>query len=363
MRPCGCGGSFELPFVPFPNRLPQAGGLGVWRYAASLPPVSPVDRVTLAEGGTPLVRLRRLENEWGLPPLFLKVEGANPTGSFKDRGMTVAVSLAKAQGYRRIACASTGNTAASAAAYANRAGLPCTVYVPEGGIAEGKLAQLRFFGAHIESLPGSFDDAQERVLAERERDTYLVNSVNPFRLEGQKTLAFETWEQLGREAPEEVWLPVGNGGNISALHKAFRELSAARLIDRMPRLVGAQAAGAQPLARALRENRDRPAAETPETVASAIRIGRPVHWDKALRAARDTGGSVYAVDDAEILSSQRALARLEGIWVEPASAAPLAALRRHGSDARRPLVVVATGNGLKDPSPARRAGNPWAVPH
>lgn len=352
MRPCVCGGSFEVhrarPAQPVSDAKAR---LGVWRYARALPRVSVGKRVSLDEGGTPLHRCHNLERQWGIHELYVKNEGLNPTGSFKDRGMTVAVSVAVREGFKRIACASTGNTAASAAAYARRAGLECVVYLPKGRVAPGKLVQVRVFGARLQEIGGSFDEALQRLLASRDSRTYLVNSLNPIRLEGQKTTAFEVWEQLGGRTPRELWLPVGNAGNIGAIWKGFDELVRARAAARRPRFVGVQAEGAAPLVRAWESRLASPPVEqNPRTVASAINIGRPASWDKALRAVRTTDGRMERVSDDEILAARRELARREGIFVEPASAAPLAALKRRCLRAapKGPVVVVCTGHGLKD---------------
>lgn len=294
-------------------------GRGVWRYRKFLPPVG--EPVTLFEGGTPL---------YDCGDFFVKFEGANPTGSFKDRGMTVGVSAARSRGAKRLVCASTGNTSASLAAYSARAGLSCRVLVPRGKIAAGKLAQAIAYGAEIEEIDGNFDEALARV--RREPGGEILNSVNPLRIEGQKTIAFEICEELGR-APDAVVLPVGNGGNLRAIWKGFREWGC------RPRLIAAQAEGAAWLAGGPLDH--------PETVATAIRIGRPVNGRYVRRALEDSGGEAVVVSDREILEAQRRLASRHGIFVEPASAAPIAAL------ARRPLeglvVCIATGHGLKDP--------------
>jgi threonine synthase len=314
------------------------------RYRDRLPlePGDPV--VTLNEGSTPLVEAPVLSERVGARVL-LKLEGANPTGSFKDRGMTVAVSRAKGAGAQAVICASTGNTAASAAAYAARAGLRGAVIVPEGRIAAGKLAQALVHGARVVALRGSFDDALRivRELAER-HPIELVNSVNPYRIEGQKTAAFEVCEELG-EAPDALAIPVGNAGNITAWWAGFRDRGAS------PTLHGFQAEGAAPLVRGA------PVAN-PETVASAIRIGNPARWEEAMDAVTASRGRIAAVSDDQILDAYRLLASREGVFCEPASAASVAGLLAHGVPAPegrpepRTIVCVLTGHGLKDPDTA-----------
>jgi len=307
--------------------------VSLWRYRDRLP-VDPL--VTLGEGDTPLVPAPALSECTGCR-VFLKLEGANPTGSFKDRGMTVAVSAAVREGARAVVCASTGNTAASAAAYAARAGLRCAVIVPEGKIATGKLAQALMHGARVIALRGNFDRALElvRELVDR-HPIALVNSINEFRLEGQKTGAFEVVDQLG-EAPDVLCIPVGNAGNITSWWRGFRELGVA------PQMHGYQAEGAAPLVHG------HPIAE-PETVASAIRIGNPARWEEAMDAITSSRGHVRAVSDDEILAAYRFLAAREGVFCEPASAASVAGLLRYGAEGT--VVCVLTGHGLKDPDTA-----------
>jgi threonine synthase len=296
------------------------------------------------------VRAPSLERETGVDAVWLKVEGANPTGSFKDRGMVVAVAKALEARSGAVLCASTGNTAASAAAYAARAGLPCTVVLPAGHVALGKLAQAIVFGANVVTVRGSFDAAL-RVVKElaAQGDATLVNSVNPHRLEGQKTAAFEICESLG-DAPDALFIPVGNAGNITAYWKGFVESVTAGFATRTPRMYGWQAEGAAPLVRG------RPV-EEPETFATAIRIGSPASWDGAVRARDESGGAIEAVSDAEILDAYQSLARHEGIFAEPASAASVAGLRKRaqagGLRGIGSVVCVLTGNGLKDPDTAR----------
>jgi threonine synthase len=308
------------------------------RYRDRLPLDPGTPAVSLLEGSTPLVAAPRLSERVGVET-FLKVEGMNPTGSFKDRGMTVAVSKAKADGAEAVICASTGNTAASAAAYAARAGIRGAVIVPEGKIARGKLAQALMHGARVVSLRGNFDQALaivKEIVARHPVE--LVNSINPLRIEGQKTAAFEVCEELGA-APDALAIPVGNAGNITSWWKGFCELGQGR-----PRLLGFQAEGAAPIVSG------EPVA-SPETVASAIRIGKPERWREALAALEESGGLADVVSDGEILEAQRWLASHEGVFCEPASAAAVAgALKRPPASGR--LVCVLTGHGLKDPDVA-----------
>jgi len=316
-------------------------------YRDRLPVTDATPIVTMLEGGTPLVPSERLSTETGCR-VFLKYEGANPTGSFKDRGMTVAVSRALERGVKAVACASTGNTSASAAAYAARAGLTCAVLVPKGGVAAGKLAQALVAGARVLEVNAGFDEALRitRELADR-HPIELVNSVNPDRLQGQKTCAFEICDQLGR-SPDLHLVPVGNAGNITSHWIGYRQEREAAHVDRLPRLFGFQAEGAAPIVRG------EPVAE-PETVASAIRIGNPASWQQAVDAARESGGEILSVTDEEILGSYRQVAA-EGLFAEPASAASVAGLRllaRTGRVERGSIVVcVLTGHGLKDPDTA-----------
>lgn len=335
--------------------------LNVWRYRELLPLSASAPVVFLSEGGTGLIHCRRLGEELGLSRLYVKNEGENPTGSFKDRGMTVGVSKALELEAKTVICASTGNTSASLAAYAARAGLDCVVLIPAGRVALGKVAQAVMHGAKVVTVRGSFDEALAAVrqLA-AEPGLYLLNSINPFRLEGQKTAAYEVWDQLGERPPDKVVLPVGNAGNISAYWKGFRELELLGLADSHPAMIGVQADGARPVADAFEANAKeiRPVAD-PQTVATAIRIGNPVSWKKALAAMRQSGGDAETVTDAEILEAQRVMARREGIFTEPAGAAPVAALRRLKEReviGRDDLVVcVATGHGLKDPETALKS--------
>jgi len=312
------------------------------RYREHLPfgPDDPV--VTLNEGSTPLVSAPRVSERVGAE-VWLKLEGANPTGSFKDRGMTCAVSAAVRDGARTIICASTGNTAASAAAYAARAGVRGAVIVPEGKIATGKLAQALMHGARVIALRGNFDVALAlvRELAQR-HPVALVNSVNEFRIEGQKTAAFELIDELGEL--DALCIPVGNAGNITAYWRGFEERG------HRPALFGFQAAGAAPLVLGA-------PVEHPETVASAIRIGNPARWEDAMNAMTSSGGAIQAVTDEQILDAYRFLAEREGVFCEPASAASVAGLLAHGARGAQRIVCVLTGHGLKDPQTAlERAG-------
>jgi len=314
-------------------------------YGTRLPvgPATPV--VSLREGGTPLVLSERLSAETGCE-VHLKVEGTNPTGSFKDRGMTVAVSKACEAGASAVVCASTGNTSASAAAYAAKAGLTCGVIVPKGRVAPGKIAQTLAHGATVVEVDGNFDAAFAcvRLLAER-FDVALVNSVNPYRLQGQKSLAFEVCDALAR-APDLHLVPVGNAGNITSHWMGYREYADDDVVAMSPRMLGFQAAGAAPLVRG------EPVAD-PETVATAIRIGNPASWEGAVTAASESGGGILAVSDDEIVSAQRRLMRQEGLFVEPASAASVAGLLSLSAKGSLPkgavVVCVLTGHGLKDP--------------
>ncbi|MDX6691356.1 MAG: threonine synthase [Solirubrobacteraceae bacterium] len=308
------------------------------RYRDRLPFAADDPVVSLGEGSTPLVYAPHI-SELVAAEVWLKLEGLNPTGSFKDRGMTCAVSAALREGATAVICASTGNTAASAAAYAARGGVTCAVIVPEGKIATGKLAQALMHGARVIALRGNFDEALTLVRALTERHPIaLVNSVNEFRLQGQKTSAFEIVESLEDEL-DALSIPVGNAGNITAYWKGFTEIGV------RPRLYGFQAEGAAPLVHGKRVDK-------PETVASAIRIGNPARWEEAMEAMTASRGMVRAVSDAEILSAYRLLAAREGVFCEPASAAAVAGLLRYGTDGAQRVACVLTGHGLKDPQTA-----------
>jgi threonine synthase len=319
------------------------------RYRERLPITDRTPMVDLKEGSTPLVPSLNIGPALGLARLFFKYEGMNPTGSFKDRGMVLAVAKAMEAGARVLVCASTGNTSASAAAYAASQRLRAIVVVPEGEIALNKLAQALMYGAKVVQIKGNFDNALTTVreLAEN-YPVALVNSVNPYRLEGQKTAAFEIVEELG-EAPDYLVLPVGNAGNITAYWKGFKEELAAGHSTQLPRMVGAQAEGAAPIVRGQ-------VVENPKTVATAIKIGNPASWEGATTARDESGGSIEAVSDTEILQAQIRLASSEGLFAEPASVAPLALLVRlvqEGTIQRdSTTVIVLTGSGLKDPEAA-----------
>ena len=321
------------------------------RYREFLPVTDATPVISLGEGLTPLVHLRRLGARLGLANLHAKIEGQNPTGSFKDRGMVVAVAKAVEDGARAIICASTGNTSASAAAYGAAHGLEVVVVLPAGQIAMGKLLQAIVAGARIVAIDGNFDAALRVVRALAEQDDHpitLVNSVNPFRLEGQKTGAFEVCDDLGR-APDILAIPVGNAGNISAYWAGFREYAAAGLVASTPAMYGFQAAGAAPLVVGH-------PIDHPDTIATAIRIGNPASWAKAIAARDESGGRIDAVTDDEILGAYRALAAEEGIFCEPSSAASVAGVTRLAGagaiSADAVVVCVLTGTGLKDPTTA-----------
>ena len=319
------------------------------RYASLLPVTDATPRITLGEGGTPLVRSKVLGDELGLEGLYFKLEMLNPTGSFKDRGMVLAVAKAVEEGADAVLCASTGNTSASAAAYAVAHGLRAIVLVPDGRIALGKLAQAIAHGAEVVTVDGSFDDCLNiaRVLSER-HSIALVNSVNPHRIEGQKTAAFEIIDDLG-DAPEILCIPVGNAGNITAYWRGFEEYYRLERSSHRPVMWGFQAEGAAPLVLGA-------PVERPETIATAIRIGNPASWKGAIAARDDSGGVIEAVTDEEILTAYRRLAAGEGLFCEPASAASVAGLikrKRDGADlSGKTAVCILTGHGLKDPDTA-----------
>jgi len=333
--------------------MTSGGGRGrgvIAHYRAYLPVTDQTPVVTLGEGDTPLVAAPRLGAALGVE-LHLKLEGMNPTASFKDRGMTMAVSKVVEEGYRAVVCASTGNTSASAAAYAAKAGVRAIVVIPEGKIAMGKLAQAVAYGAHVISIPGNFDVALDVVREAAARlPVALVNSVNPYRIEGQKTGAFEICDALGGP-PAYHCIPVGNAGNITSYWKGYREYREAGVTDRLPVMCGFQAAGAAPLVLGHK-------VETPETIATAIRIGNPARGDEALAAARDSGGFIDMVTDDEILAAYKLVAATEGVFCEPASAASIAGLRKARDDGRiaagAVVACVLTGHGLKDPDTAVR---------
>ena len=351
---CECGGLLEvrlkLDEIDVNFRL-DGQNITVWKYRSLLP--VRINPITLNEGGTPLYRAEKLEEELGVKKVYVKHEGLNPSGSFKDRGMTVGLTKAIELGKKAVACASTGNTSASMAMYAAKAGMDAYVLLPAGKVALGKVAQALMHGARVIGIDGNFDDALKIVREVCEREgIYLLNSVNPFRPEGQKTIAYEIADEIG--APDRVVLPVGNAGNISAIYKGFRELHDLGMIDAVPKMTGVQAEGAAPIYRAFIEGRDTiQPVEKPETVATAIRIGNPVNARKALRAIYESEGLAEIVSDEEIIQAQKFLAAKEGIGVEPASAASVAGLRklveRGVVEKDETIVCVVTGNLLKDP--------------
>ena len=333
--------------------------LSVWRYRHFMPVSNATKIVSLNEGGTGFHLCEHLAKHIGLQNLYVKNEGENPTGSFKDRGMTVGVTKAVELGVKSVICASTGNTSASLAAYAAKAGLQCAVLIPSGKIAYGKLSQAMIYGAKVIQVRGNFDQSLDAVLklSEKHRSIYLLNSINPFRIEGQKSLGFEICDQLNQEAPDRIIVPVGNAGNISAIWKGFYEFHELGIIKALPKMTGIQAAGSAPIAQAVKSGRDTIVpVSAPETVATAIRIGAPVSWKKALKAIRESGGTAETVTDEEILSAQKLLARGEGLFVEPASASSIAGLIKlveNGTiDKDERIVCVTTGHGLKDPDTA-----------
>jgi len=338
--------------------MPEIGVLDRYRHLMDIP--AHTGNISLLEGDTPLIPLPRLAQELGGGfELWAKFEGLNPTGSFKDRGMTVAISEAAGRGVQAVICASTGNTAASAAAYAARAGLRSIVLIPQGKVAAGKLAGAAAYGAQVLQVLGSFDDALTLVVEITQKQPIaLVNSLNPYRLEGQKTAAFEICDRLG-SAPDWLCLPVGNAGNITSYWMGFKQYQALKSSG-LPQLLGVQADGSAPLVLGH-------PVEHPETVATAIRIGRPARGEQALAAAEESGGQIIAVSDDEILSMQRRLAG-QGVWVEPASAAGLAGLAAQLREGRlrlqgKRVVAVCTGHGLKDPDIiTRRMAEPLVLP-
>jgi threonine synthase len=346
------------------SRLGQLFGAersGVWRYREMvLPTIEPSGIVSWPEGNTPLVESERIARFAGVESLHLKHEGLNPTGSFKDRGMTVAVSQARRVGASAVACASTGNTSASLAAYAARAGLPALVLIPAGKIAGGKLAQTQAHGARTVAVKGTFDDCLRLLREASERlGVYVVNSVNPFRLAGQRTIVFELLQQLEWNAPDWIALPAGNLGNTSAFGEAIGLAHRLRLIAKKPRLLAVQAAGAAPFAHGFRSGRHE-TVPSPETIATAIRIGAPASWDRAMRAIRDTDGYVTEVTDEHIMDAKREI-DAAGIGCEPASAASVAGVKRMVAEGVIPrgerVVAVLTGHLLKDAAAVTDSGS------
>ncbi len=339
------------------------------RYRAYLPVIETTPIVSLGEGNTPLIPCPKLAAKVGRGcEVYVKYEGLNPTGSFKDRGMTVAVSKAMEGGIAAVVCASTGNTSASAAAYAARAGIRCAVILPAGKIASGKMVQAFAYGAKVVAIEGNFDDALRlvRLLGSRS-DFAIVNSINPHRIAGQKSAAFEIVEELG-DAPDFHLLPVGNAGNITAYWAGYEEYHSLGKASKLPSMLGFQAAGAAPIFH-------RRVVEQPETIASAIRIGNPASWEAATRAITESHGAIDIVTDDEILEAQRWLASHEGIFVEPASAASIAGLFKCADASRRPvyslgrigegsrIVCTVTGHGLKDPEAIRFVTEPAVAPN
>ncbi|MCP8315248.1 MAG: threonine synthase [archaeon] len=340
------------------KRVLASRPLSVWKYAELIPVFDKNKIVTINEGGTKLYKCNNLAEELRIKRLYVKNEGENPTGSFKDRGMTVGVTKAREFYVKEVACASTGNTAASLSAYATKAGLKCIIMIPHGAVAIGKLAQSIIYGAKVIAIKGNFDEALSMVIeASKSLGLYLLNSINPFRIEGQKTAAFEVCEQFDFHAPDKLIIPVGNAANIAAYWKGFKEFYELDFIKNLPAMVGIQASGASPIVQAIKEGRDsiKPV-KNPSTVATAIRIGKPASWKKAIMSIRESKGMAETVTDEEILSAQRLLARKEGLFVEPASASSIAGLKKLielGSiDRDEEIVCIATGHGLKDPDSA-----------
>jgi threonine synthase len=362
-RKCGDLLEIKLDYDTTADILKKSGWqktpLSVWRYRDLMPINDSSKIVTLNEGGTGFHQCKRLGESLGIKQLFVKNEGENPTGSFKDRGMTVGVTKAVELGVKSVICASTGNTSASLAAYAAKAGLQCAVLIPSGKIAYGKLAQAIIYGAKVIQVRGNFDQALDIVLklSEKHRNIYLLNSINPFRIEGQKSLGYEICEQMNNQPPDRVIVPVGNAGNISAIWKGFTEFHNLRFVKTLPKMTGIQAVGSAPIAQAIKNgsNTITPVSK-PETIATAIRIGAPVSWKKAVNAIRNSGGTAETVTDEEILEAQKTLSRLEGLFVEPASASSIAGLKKlveNGEiDKDERIVCVTTGHGLKDPDVA-----------
>jgi len=362
-RKCGDILEVRYDFTELAQKLDKSNWrevpLSVWRYKDFMPIEDVSKIVSLNEGGTGLHSCHKLGKKLGLIQLYVKNEGENPTGSFKDRGMTVGVSKANELGAKNVICASTGNTSASLAAYAAKAGMNCTVLIPSGKIAYGKLSQAMIYGAKVLQVHGNFDQSLDFVfkIAEKHPSIYLLNSINPFRVEGQKSLGFEICDQLDGEAPDRVVVPVGNAGNISAIWKGFSEYHKLGFIKKLPKMTGIQAAGSAPIAQMIKTgSKEMVPVKSPETVATAIRIGAPVSWKKAVNAIRNSGGTAETVTDDEILAAQKLLARVEGIFVEPASASSIAGLIKLVNsgviDKDERVVCVTTGHGLKDPDTA-----------
>ncbi|WP_440953421.1 threonine synthase [Methanococcoides sp. FTZ1] len=354
---CKCGGlldviydysAIEMDMEKLRNEAPS-----VWKYKALLPVEG--KPVSIHEGGTPLYRCDRLAEKIGIRELYVKHEGLNPSGSFKDRGMTVGVTKAIEVGMKTLACASTGNTSASLSTYGAKAGLPVIVLLPEGKVALGKVAQALIHGAKVLSIRGNFDEAVVlvRQLCDEEK-IYLLNSINPYRLEGQKTIGHEICDQLGLNVPDRVIVPVGNAGNTAAIYKGFKEFRELGITESVPKMTGIQTEGACPVTKAFKKGvEDIVPEKNPETIATAIRIGNPVNAKKALRAIYESGGYSEAVSDEELIEAQKDLAQLEGIGVEPASATSVAGLKKLVDsgiiDRDETVVCITTGHLLKDP--------------
>ena len=355
---CTCGSILEVEteVEDIPRETFEIRRDNIWKYKEFLP-VNADNRVSLDEGGTPFCKCEKIGKELGVD-LYVKVEGSNPTGSFKDRGMSVGTTKAVDLGVNMVGCASTGNTSASLSAYAARAGLKCAVVLPSGKVALGKLAQAMFHGAKVFAIDGNFDDALKTITElALDGELYLLNSINPFRLEGQKTIGFELVHDLGWESPDRVILPVGNAGNISAIWKGITEFRDAGYIKDTPMMTGIQAVNSAPIANAVKAGEDTVTpVENPDTIATAIRIGAPVSSVKAMRAIKESNGTAETVTDDEILDAQKYLARTEGIGVEPASAASIAGLKKlveNGDvDKGERVVCIVTGHVLKDPNVA-----------
>ncbi|GBE54085.1 MAG TPA: threonine synthase [Euryarchaeota archaeon] len=356
---CHCGGLLEvnldLNLIEVTREKLRRRRFNLWRYREFMPVSKNAKIISLEEGGTPLYKADRISKSIGIKKLYVKNEGANPTGSFKDRGMTMGVTKAIELGVNAVGCASTGNTSASLAAYSAKAGIKCYVLLPSGKIAMGKLAQAILHGAMVIGIHGNFDVAFKLIQqASKAFNIYLLNSINPWRLEGQKSEAYEIIDQLDFEPPDRVILPVGNCGNISAIWKGFKEFYGTGLINEMPEMTGIQAEGASPVVTAVKSGKDKvEPLENPETIATAIRIGAPVNASKALKAIKESSGTAEAVSDEEIIDAQKLLARTIGVGVEPASASSIAGLKKlveSGEiDKSERVVCITTGNALKDP--------------
>ncbi|MEM2223529.1 MAG: threonine synthase [Acidilobaceae archaeon] len=349
---CGCLLTIEIGDTDFNWSIVRGRPMGVWRYRELIPTPREAFIVSMGEGGTPLIEMVRLNSVLKLRGVKVKFEGSNPTGSFKDRGLTVASTMALFFKCRAMIVASTGNTASSMSAYARRAGLKPIVIIPSSGVARGKLGQLKLYGALIVEVSGGFDEAMKAVIEYSKigSDIYIVNSINPWRIEGQKTIAYEIIEQHG--VPDWVVVPVGNGGNIYSIWKGFKEILRLGLIDKIPRMLAVQALGSSPILRAYKSGVYEPFKE-PRTIASAIRIGNPVHWRRVLRVIEESRGAVVGVDDSEIIRAHKEIARLEGLGLETSSSTTLAGLKKALEDKvvdrGENAILVATGHALKEP--------------